>query len=115
MTTPTLPQDARPVLIPVGTYEAVLVDVQPFDRVFGRRMGLVFEVAAGDHAGTRLMESAAMSSRGKLAELVAGMGELRGLSEDGLRGLIGRRCRIMVRHSATKAGTPYASIAATMR
>lgn len=115
MSAATMPPDARAVLIPAGTYPAVLVDVQPFDRAFGRRIGLVFEVAEGEHAGTRLMESAALSSRGKLADLVAGMGELVGMSEDGLRGLIGRRCWIMVRHGATKAGTPYASVAATMR
>jgi hypothetical protein len=112
---PEMPTAARAVLIPEGVYQARLADVQPFTNAFGKRIGLVFEVAEGDQAGTTLMESAALSSKGKLADLVAGMGEMRGLSEDGLRGLIGHRCRIMVRHGATKAGTPYASIVRTLR
>lgn len=110
-----MPHVAHAVLIPEGVYEAELVDVQPFTRTFGPRMGLVFEVVGGEHAGTRLMESAALTGNGKLAELVAGMGELRGLSERELRGLIGHRCRIMVRHGETRSGTKFASIAGTFR
>jgi hypothetical protein len=105
--TPTL----GPVLVPAGLYEARLVDVQPFDGAHGRRIGLVYEL----DDGTRLMETAAISGRGKLADLVAGMGEIVGLSADGLRRLIGTRCRVRVVHGCTRAGTPYASIAQTFR
>jgi hypothetical protein len=105
------PPAAGPVLVPPGVYEARLVDVQPFDAAHGRRVGLVYELESGD----RLMESAAISGRGKLADLVAGMGELAGLSVDGLRRLIGTRCRVRVVHGCTRAGTPYAAIAQTLR
>jgi hypothetical protein len=91
------------------------VDVQPFDGAHGRRIGLVYEITDGEQAGVRLMESAAISGHGKLAELVAGMGEMVGLSEDGLRGLIDTRCRIRVTHGRTRAGTLYAGIAQTFR
>lgn len=112
---PEMPTAARAVLIPEGIYQVRLADVQSFTNAFGKRIGLVFEVTEGEQAGTVLMESAALSANGKLADLVAGMGEMCGLSEDGLRGLVGRTCRIMVRHGATKAGTQYASIARTLR
>ena len=93
---PEKPTAARAVLIPEGIYQVRLVDVQSFTNAFGKRIGLVFEVTEGEQAGTVLMESAALSANGKLADLVAGMGELCGLSEDGLRGLVGRTCRILL-------------------
>lgn len=107
---------AHPVLVPEGIHEAELVDVRRFANAFGERVGLVFRIAAGAHAGAELMESAALkaSPRGKLAELLHGLGgadgELLTAHE-----LVGRRCRIAVRHEATKAGTPYAAIAQTFR
>jgi hypothetical protein len=103
------------VPVPEGVYEARLVDVQPFDGTHGRRLGLVYEIADGAPAGVRLMESATISGRGKLADLVAGMGEMVGLSEDGLRGMVGTRCRVRVVHGQTRAGTLYASIVQTFR
>lgn len=112
---PRRPPAAGAVLVPVGVYEARLVDVQPFDGAHGRRVGLVYEIVDGELAGVRLMESATISGRGKLAEMVAGMGEIVGLSEDGLRGLVGTRCRIRVTHGRTRAGTMYASIVQTLR
>jgi hypothetical protein len=112
---PRRPPAAGAVLVPEGVYEAVLVDVQPFDGAHGRRVGMVYEITDGEPAGVRLMESATISGRGKLAELVAGMGEIVGLSEDGLRGLVGTRCRIRVIHSRTRSGTLYASIVQTFR
>jgi hypothetical protein len=112
---PRRPPAAGAVLVPEGVYEAVLVDVQPFDGAHGRRVGMVYEITDGEPAGVRLMESASISGRGKLAELVAGMGEIVGLSEDGLRGLVGTRCRIRVTHGRTRAGTLYAGIAQTFR
>jgi hypothetical protein len=89
--------------------------VQPFDGAHGRRVGMVYEITDGEPAGARVMESATISGQGKLAELVAGMGEMVGLSERGLRGLIGIRCRIRIVHGQTRSGTLYASIAQTLR
>lgn len=109
------PPAAGAVLVPEGVYEAVLADVQPFDGAHGRRIGLVYEITDGASAGVRLMESATISGQGKLADLIAGMGEMVGLSEGGLRGLVGTRCRIRVIHGRTRAGTLYASIVQTLR
>ena len=109
------PEIVRAELVPEGVYQARLADVQPFASSFGPRIGLVFELIEGDQAGTRLMESAALTGKGKLAELVAGMGEICGLSVDGLRGLVGHSCRIMVKHGETRSGRRYASIARTFR
>lgn len=108
------PASGRVVLIPEGVYPARLADVRPFTGAFGPRVGLTFELTEGDQAGVTLMESAALTVNGKLAALVAGVGELRGSPEAELRRLIGRRCLVEVRHGSTKAGTPYASIVRTM-
>ena len=101
-------------LIPEGLYEAALIDVRPFSNPHGQRIGLVFEITAGLHRGIELMESAALtgSPRGKLAELMRGMGGA-DVSMDAARDLIGRRCRIAVRHESNRAGKTYAAIAQT--
>ena len=104
----------RPVLVPEGLYEAALSDVRRFSNAFGERAGLVFEIVAGPHAGTALMESAALkdSPRGKLAALLRGLGGA-DASLLTVYELIGRRCRIAVRHEVTKNGKPYAAIVQT--
>lgn len=108
--------EAEPVLVPEAVYEADLVDVRRFSNVFGERVGLVFKIASGPHLGIELMEAAALkaSPRGKLAELLRGMGGADG-SLLTAHELVGRRCRIAVRHEATKAGKPYAAIAQTFK
>lgn len=104
------------VLVPEAIYEADLVDVRRFSNVFGERVGLVFKIASGPHLGIELMEAAALkgSPRGKLAELLRGMGGADG-SLLTAHELVGRRCRIAVRHEATKAGAPYAAITQIFR
>jgi len=103
-----------PTLVPEGIHEAELVDVRRFTNVFGERVGLVFRIVTGLHLGAELMESAALkaSPRGKLAELLHGMGGADG-SLLTAHELVGRRCRIAVRHEVTKAGKPYAAIVQT--
>lgn len=105
-----------PVLIPEGLYEAALVAVRRFTNAFGERAGLVFEVVGGPHAGTELMESAALkeSPRGKLATLLRGLGGA-DASLLAAHELVGRRCQIAVRHGTTKAGKPYATIVQTFQ
>lgn len=101
-------------LVPEGLYEAALIDVRPFSNVHGQRLGLVFEITAGLYRGLELMESAAVtgSPRGKLAELVRGLGGADATLE-AARNLIGRHCRIAVRHESNRAGKTYAAIAQT--
>ena len=108
--------EAEPVLVPEAVYEADLVDVRRFSNVFGERVGLVFKIANGPHLGIELMEAAALkaSPRGKLAELLRGMGGADG-SLLTAHELVGRRCRIAVRHEASKAGKTYAAIAQTFK
>jgi len=101
-------------LVPEGLYEAALIDVRPFANAHGQRLGLVFEITAGLYRGLELMESAALtgSPRGKLAELIRGMGGA-DYSLASARDLIGRRCRIAVRHETNRTGKTYAAIAQT--
>ena len=101
-------------LVPEGLYEAALIDVRPFANVHGQRLGLVFEITAGLYRGLELMESAAVtgSPRGKLAEMVRGLGGAEA-SIEAARNLIGRHCRIAVRHESNKAGKTYAAVAQT--
>ena len=70
----------EPVLVPEGVYEAELVEVKEFSNAFGNRVGLVFKITTGQHDGVELMESATASTspRGKLAELMRGMGRSAG-------------------------------------
>ena len=108
--------EPEPVLVPEAVYEADLVEVRRFSNVFGERVGLVFKIASGPHRGIDLMEAATLkaSPRGKLAELLRGMGGADG-SLLTAHSVVGRRCRIAVRHEATKAGKTYAAIAQTFR
>ena len=107
---------AESALVTEGIHEADLVEVRRFSNVFGERVGLVFKIASGPHLGIELMEAAALkaSPRGRLAELLCGMGGADG-SLLTAHELIGRRCRIAVRHEATKTGKTYAAIAQTFR
>ena len=101
-------------LVAEGFYEAELIDVLPFANTFGERIGLVFEITAGRYQGSELMESAAVtgSSRGKLAELIRGIGGA-DVSPLSARELIGRHCFIGVRHESNKAGKTFAAITHT--
>lgn len=101
-------------LVTAGIYEAELIDVVPFANTFGERIGLVFEITAGRYQGSEIMESAAAtgSSRGKLAELVRGIGGAE-VSPLSARELIGRHCFIGVKHEKNKAGKTFAAITQT--
>lgn len=103
-------------IIPEGVYEAVLVDVRGFANAFGERVGLVFKIDSGPHRGMELMEAAALkdSPRGKLSELLRGMGGADG-SILSAQTLLGRPCRIAVRHEQAKAGKTYAAITQTFQ
>ena len=101
-------------LVPEGAYGAELIDVRRFTNSFGDRVGLVFKIDKGAHAGAIIMETAAFkdSQRGKLAELLRGLGGAPWMAG---RDVIGRYCTIVVRHEATKAGKPYAAISQTIQ
>ena len=101
-------------LVPEGVYSAELIDVRRFTNSFGDRVGLVFKIDKGAHAGAIIMETAAFndSHRGKLAELLRGLG---GAPLQAGRDVIGRACKISVRHEATKIGKLYAAITQTFK
>lgn len=97
----------EPVLVPEGVYEAKLVEVKEFSNAFGNRVGLVFRITTGQHEGVELMESATASTspRGKLAELMRGMGRSAGNPVE----LVGQHCQIAVKHESNKVGKRYAA------
>lgn len=103
----------EPILVPEGIYEAELVEVKDFSNAFGQRVGLVFKISSGQHEGVELMESATASAspRGKLAELMRGMGQSAGNPVE----LVGQHCRIAVKHESNKVGKRYAAISQTFR
>lgn len=109
-------KEGGPGLLPEGVYGAVLADVRRFSNSFGERVGLVFNIDGGLYHGTELMEAAALkdSPRGKLSELLRGIGGSEG-SLLAAHELIGRRCRIAVRHEASKTGKTYAAILQTFQ
>lgn len=92
-----------------GIHGAELVGVEVFTNTFGERVGLVFRL----EDGTELMQAAAPGSpRGKLAELLHGLGATEGTLA-AARAAIGRRCRVAVRHGVSKSGKRYAGIEKT--
>jgi hypothetical protein len=101
-------------LVPEGWHLAELIDVRRFANAFGERAGLVFGISTGSHAGVEIMESAALSSspRGKLAELLRGLGGADG-SLLTAHDLVGRQCLIDVRHEQGRSGKVYAAIFGT--
>jgi len=108
-------EKAEPVLIPEGLYLAELIDVRRFANTFGERLGLVFRVSTGRHAGQEIMEAAALSSspRGKLAELLRGLGGGNDPSLLTATDMVGRQCLINVRHEQGRTGRMYAAITHT--
>lgn len=96
-----------------GIYRAELVRVEAFANAHGARVGLVFRLLEGDHAGEELMQSAAPGSpTGKLAELLRALGGTAGTLE-AAQAAIGRRCRVAIRHGATKSGKVFAAVGQT--
>lgn len=98
-------------LVPEGVYDARLVETRAFTNTFGARLGLVFNLEGGKFDGVELMESASAKSspRGKLAELLRGMGSQTTDSAN----LVGQRCQIAVKHEISKTGKRYAAITGT--
>jgi hypothetical protein len=107
--------DRDMALVSDGVHPAELVDVRSFDNAFGLRVGLVFKITGGQHAGAEVMDSAAPSGspRGKLAEMLRGLGAT-DWTVDATRQAIGRRCHVVIRHEITKTGKTYPAIAQTV-
>jgi hypothetical protein len=51
----------EPVLVPDGVHPARLVDQYLFSNAFGERVGFVYELTHGAHAGVTVVQSAAFS------------------------------------------------------
>lgn len=103
----------EPVLVREGSHRARLVKVDEFSNAFGVRVGLVFRLDGGEFDGVELMDSAAASTsaRGKLADLLRGVGG--GHTAEDARQAIGRDCWVTVKHERTRQGKPYAAITQT--
>lgn len=108
-------EKAEPVLVSEGLHQAELIDVRRFGNVFGDRVGLVFRISTGRYAGQEIMEAAALSSspRGKLAELLRGLGGGAAPSLLTATDMVGHQCRIAVRHEQGRTGRVYAAITRT--
>lgn len=98
-------------LLPEGVYKAKLTQVRAFSSVYGNRVGLVYRVINGPHEGAQLMESAMVSTapRSKLVRFMRGMGGGDGQPAE----LVGKVCRINVKHEVGKSGKIYAAITDT--
>jgi len=109
-------EKADPVLVLEGLHPAELIDVRRMASVFGDRVGLVFRISTGRYAGQEIMEAAALSPspRGKLAELLRGLGGQDDPSLLTATDMVGKQCRIAVRHEQGRSGRVYAAITHTI-
>jgi type VI secretion system protein ImpH len=98
---------AEPPGVPEGTQEVELVAVQQIDTDFGPRVALVFRVIDGVHRGAELTEIAVpnASSQGQLGKLLRALAGSDTASLAAAHELIGRRCRIVVRHERRRDGS----------
>lgn len=105
-----------PVLVAEGSHLAELIGVRKLTNVFGDRVSLVFKISTGPYAGQEIMEAATLSSSpsGKLASLLRGLGD-GAPSLFTASNLVGRQCRITVRHERAKSGRSYAAIIQTLQ
>ena len=104
-------------LIPPGVYHAQLDDVQRFSNSFGDRLGLVFAVTKGAHAGevVTLSTSTNLSRQSRLGKTMKALLG-RELSDADLEygyepdKLIGTPCQLVLGRAATRAGKPYTTV-----
>ena len=104
-------------LIPPGVYHAQLDKVQRFSNAFGDRLGLVFVITEGEHAGevATLSTSLKMSRQSRLGKTMKGLLG-RELSDAELvydykpDKLIGALCQLVLGRAATRAGKPYTTV-----
>ena len=133
---------APATLVAEGTHDAELVAVRSVDTAFGTRIALDFRIAAGPHRGGELTETmpahpAASSRCAELLKMLAGAPDGKATGADGeatravaagspsadraastawsseaLRALVGRRCRVAVRHERGQDGVTRAALGA---
>jgi hypothetical protein len=113
-----MPKPAREAtIIPDGTYKAQLVEVKEFTNAFGDRLGFLFEIIEGRHAGIRLLRStsAVLGAKGQLHQIVTGLlGRDLRLEETiagvDLAGLVGIDANVLVMQTKGKSGQVYSNI-----
>lgn len=104
-----------------GVHDVELVDVYAFDNAYGRRIAFEYEVTAGEHAGSRVTQSATPSSntRSKLADILRGLlGQEpteADLSKPEFDCLLGITCKALVQTETNKSGKPYSSVCRVFR
>jgi hypothetical protein len=105
----------NPAIVPQGIHPARLIEVRRFNNSFGERVGLVFEITGGTHRGAQVMESATLKNnpRSKLADLLRGIGGGGEVELLAANDLIGRDCKILIKHEQNRQGKSYAAVSQT--
>lgn len=110
-------KSAEAVVVPDGTYKAVLSKVSQFDNAYGQRIGFEFTLSGAGVEGQKVMRSTApnLSASSKLADVLRGLLG-RELAADelnkgiDLESLVGTCCSVMVLRSRSKSGAVYSNV-----
>lgn len=105
---------AKGVLIKEGTYNMVLVGMNPYKGHYGNRVALVFRFDDGEYCGGKILKSVSTeASRGdELKEVVDGIGltEKECRKSTVLDALKGKRCRVVVKTVESWDGKSFSRI-----
>lgn len=105
------------VLVPDGTYRAVLSKVTQFENAYGARIGFEFALSGAGVDGQKVMRSTApnLSASSKLADVLRGLLGRDLTAEElhkgiDLEALVGTCCSVMVLRSRSKSGAVYSNV-----
>jgi hypothetical protein len=108
---------AAAVLVPDGTYKAVLTKVSGFENAYGQRVGFEFTLKGKGVDGLTVLRSTnpVLSMRSKLAEVIEGMlGRNLSYAEVttgmDVELLVGSECSALVINSKSKNGGMYSNV-----
>ena len=103
-------------LVPDGEHPARLAEQFTFANAFGERLGFLYEVEGGPHAGAVLVQSAVRSPSptGKLAEILRDLVGRDPTPDELLEGIgeeyLGLPCRVLTREERNRAGKRYSAV-----
>lgn len=109
--------EAAAVVVPEGTYKAMLSNITQFQNVYGERIGFEFTLQGNGVDGQKVMRSTnpVLTPKSKLAEVLAGLLG-RELTAEELSGgfdvsrLVGKTCNVLVLKSRSKNGAVYSNV-----